>query len=125
MHRILAMLFSATFLAACAQATPPASPPASCPPSAGVGGYSQQQTVSTEAREAVQAALQQLNTTATLQKILEVRTQVVAGTNYAVKFQLDNGEVWHAVVWRKLDGHYQVTQRASKAPVSPFCPGKQ
>jgi hypothetical protein len=58
-----------------------------------------------------------MNTAARLRSIREVRTQVVAGLNYAIEFELDNGEVWHTIVFRDLDGKYHLTQPARLGPL--------
>ncbi len=36
--------------------------------------------------------------------------QVVAGTNYRIGLQLTDRSRWLALVWRKLDGTYQLTR---------------
>ena len=76
------------------------------------GGWSRQEQPSEDARAALDWVLGQMNTAAHLRRIREVRTQVVAGLNYAVEFELDNGEVWHTVVFRDLGGKFHLTQRA-------------
>ena len=76
------------------------------------GGWSRQDPPSRDAQAAVDWVLGQMNTSAALRSIREVRTQVVAGLNYAVEFELDNGEVWHTIVFRDLEGNYHVTQQA-------------
>ena len=76
------------------------------------GGWSRQAEPSEDARAALNWVLAQMNTSAGLRRIREVRTQVVAGLNYAIGFELDNGEVWHTIVFRDLDGKYHLTQRA-------------
>lgn len=76
------------------------------------GGWSRQDEPSADARAALDWVLGQMNTAARLRRIREVRTQVVAGLNYAIEFELDNGEVWHTIVFRDLDGKYHLTQQA-------------
>lgn len=86
------------------------------------GSYRVQEGVTPEAQEALAAVLAQMNTSAKLKRIIEVRTQVVAGTNYAITFELDHGAIWHAIVWRDLQGKYTITQPASKTPFAALCP---
>jgi len=76
------------------------------------GGWSRQDEPSDDARAALDWVLGQMNTAAHLRRIREVRTQVVAGLNYAIEFELDNGEVWHTIVFRDLGGKFHLSQRA-------------
>lgn len=41
--------------------------------------------------------------------LLAAESQVVAGTNYRLTLKLRDGSRWQAVVWHRLDGHYEVT----------------
>jgi putative hemolysin len=77
-----------------------------------VGGWTRQDTVSEDAQAALGWVLGQMNTAAGLRGIRGLWTQVVAGLNYAIEFELDNGEVWHTVVFRDLDGEFHLTQPA-------------
>jgi len=81
-----------------------------------VGGWARQDTVSEDAQAALDWALGQMNTAAGLRAIRGVWTQVVAGLNYAIEFQLDNDEVWHTVVFRDLDGKLHLVQPAQLGP---------
>ena len=81
-----------------------------------VGGWTRQNTVSEDARAALDWVLGQMNTAAGLRGIRGVWTQVVAGLNYAIEFELDNDEVWHTVVFRDLDGKFHLTQPAQLGP---------
>lgn len=120
MLKTIAILCGAALVSACS--TPSESPRAmKCQPQNLAGGYQVQTTVSPEAKQALATVLAQMNTAAKLDKIIEVRTQVVAGINYAITFQLDNGEIWHTVVWEDLQGNYKMTQPASKLPFTPMC----
>jgi len=76
------------------------------------GGWSRQDEPSEDARAALNWVLGQMNTSAHLRRIREVRTQVVAGLNYAIEFELDNDEVWHTIVFRDLHGKYHLTRPA-------------
>lgn len=69
--------------------------------------------VSPEAEQAVDAVLAQMGNNVRLKSILAVKTQVVNGTNYAIEFDTQDGQVWHAVVYRTLDGELTITQGAT------------
>ncbi len=94
-----------------------------CIPGDGLpGGWHRQEEISDDARAALDTVLRQMNTAARLKDIREVRTQVVAGLNYAIEFELDNGEVWHTKVYRDLKGHYSMKDVAVHGPLLPLCP---
>ena len=76
------------------------------------GGWSETK-VTPEVEKALDFVLQQMNTSAKLEKIVKVKTQVVAGVNYDIDFKLDNGEVWNTVVYRDLKGNYKMTKVAT------------
>lgn len=80
------------------------------------GGWTQQDTVSEEARAALDWVLGQMNTAAGLKAIRGVWIQVVAGLNYAIEFELENDEVWHTVVFRDLEGRFHLAQPAQLGP---------
>jgi putative hemolysin len=80
------------------------------------GGWTRQDTVSQDAQAALDWVLGQMNTATDLRGIRGVWTQVVAGLNYAIEFELDNDEVWHTVVFRDLDGKFHLTQPAQLGP---------
>ncbi|MCQ6497878.1 cystatin, partial [Vibrio parahaemolyticus] len=44
----------------------------------------------------------------------EVRTQVVSGTHYAFEFELQDGELWNAMVLRSARGDYMIERHAKK-----------
>ena len=60
-----------------------------------------------------------MNTAAKLKEILSVRTQVVNGMNYAIEFEMDNGEVWNTIVYRSLKGDMEMTQSAQQGRICP------
>ncbi|WP_052190973.1 cystatin domain-containing protein [Chitinibacter sp. ZOR0017] len=122
MRTALLSVLAITTLSACAASTP--TPPTNCLPANLAGSYHPQTSVSPEAEEAAAVALRQMNTSAKLEQILEVRTQVVAGLNYALRLRLSNGEEYQTVVWRKLDGSWEVTQPLNKTPLQPLCPAQ-
>ncbi len=76
------------------------------------GGWSETE-VTPEVEKALNFVLQQMNTSAKLDKITHVKTQVVAGINYDIDFKLDNGEVWNTIVYRDLKGNYKMTKVAT------------
>lgn len=45
-------------------------------------------------------------------QVISADKQVVAGTNYRMRVRMTNGKTWQAVVWKKLDGTYQVSEIA-------------
>lgn len=76
------------------------------------GGWSETE-VTPEVEKALDFVLQQMNTTAKLDKIVKVKTQIVAGKNYDIDFKLDNDEVWNTVANRDLKGNYKMTKIAT------------
>lgn len=76
------------------------------------GGWSETKETP-EVEKALDFVLQQMNTSAKLDKIIKVKTQIVAGKNYDITFKLDNGEIWNTVVYRDLKGNYKMTKVAT------------
>ena len=76
------------------------------------GGWSETQATP-EIKKALDFVLKQMNTSAKLDKIVKVKTQVVTGVNYDIDFKLDNGEVWNTIVYRDLKGNYKMTKIAT------------
>ncbi len=85
-----------------------------------LGGWSFTQ-VSPEVEKALDVVLKQMDSSAKLEKILSVKSQIVAGVNYAIDFEMDNGELWNAVVYQDLDDNYIVTQKAAQGSVNGSC----
>ena len=77
------------------------------------GGWSKSD-ITPQAEQALDAVLGQMNTAAELKQILSVRTQVVAGLNYAIEFEMDNGEVWNTIVYRSLQGDIEMMEVAQQ-----------
>jgi len=77
------------------------------------GGWSKTE-VTPEAKKALDFVLQQMNTSAKLDKIISVKTQIVKGRNFDIDFQLDNGEVWNTVVYMDLDGKFKIIKKAKR-----------
>ncbi|NOH99531.1 2-oxoglutarate dehydrogenase [Vibrio kanaloae] len=115
---LLATLFSVAALAGCSQKTEVSDQSQEemnpiCSTKNLTGGWSQSD-ITREAKQALDVVLGQMNTTAKLKKILGVRTQVVAGLNYAIEFEMDNGEVWNTIVYRSLQGDIEMMQAAQQ-----------
>jgi hypothetical protein len=77
------------------------------------GGWSHAE-VTPDVEHALDYVLKQMNTSAGLEKIITVKTQVVAGLNYSIDFQLDNGEIWNVKVFRDLSGNYAMIKPATR-----------
>ncbi|MEQ6347434.1 cystatin domain-containing protein [Vibrio cyclitrophicus] len=77
------------------------------------GGWSKSD-ITPQAEQALDAVLGQMNTAAELKQILSVRTQVVADLNYAIEFEMDNGEVWNTIVYRSLQGDIEMMEVAQQ-----------
>ena len=73
------------------------------------GWISSEQTP--EVRKAVQLVIKKMDKPAKLKKLLAVHSQIVNGVNYALEYQLENGTIWSAIVYRDLEGKYTITQR--------------
>lgn len=118
----LVSLTALATLAGCSQSTPPEQDPASitpmCRTEALAGGWSVSE-LTPEAQRAVNTVLSQMNTASKLKQVNEVRTQVVNGINYAIEFTLENGEVWHTVVYRNLRNDYMIEEVAQLGPLCP------
>ena len=98
---ILLSVASVAVLAGCNQATStnqeyisimPHDP--MCNSEAMPGGFYPPGEVTPEAEKAVALALTQITTSSPLKQITDVRTQVVAGMNYAVEFELKNAHLY-------------------------------
>ncbi|MCK5906684.1 MAG: amidohydrolase family protein [Flavobacteriales bacterium] len=76
------------------------------------GGWSKTD-VTPDVEKALNFVLKQMNSSAKLDKIVSVKTQIVKGKNYDIDFQLDNGEVWNTIVYRNLNGEYTMTKVAT------------
>ncbi|CAG23808.1 hypothetical protein PBPRB1963 [Photobacterium profundum SS9] len=92
-----------------------------CNTEAGMAGGWYDSAVTPEATAAVDSVLAMMNTSAQLSKILDVKTQVVNGINYAIDFELDNGEVWNTRVYQNLEGKYTMTQPAALGSMTQDC----
>lgn len=86
-------------LAACAV-------PAPRPPLA--GGWTASAVTDPDVRAAADFVASQLGSS--VLGIANARSQVVAGRNFAFDLALADGRKVHAVVWRRLDGTFQLTE---------------
>jgi hypothetical protein len=78
-------------------------------------------TVTPEVKAALNHVLSMMNTSAKLKQITEVKTQVVNGINYAIDFELDDGQIWNTRVFRSLDGKFKMTQPAQQGSMTQDC----
>ncbi len=76
------------------------------------GGWSKTE-ITPEVEKALDFVLQQMNTSAKLDKIVSAKMQIVKGRNYDIDFQLDNGEIWNTIVYVDLEGKYKMTKNAT------------
>ncbi|MDD9194803.1 cystatin domain-containing protein [Aliivibrio sp. S3MY1] len=58
----------------------------------------------------IKHVLGMMNTSAKLEKILAVNTQVVAGTNYAIDFKLNDDQNWNTRIFRSFNDKFTTTQ---------------
>lgn len=90
---------------------PGAAPAVPRPGLAIVGGYARMSPHARELRPVLAAALGRLTPTRNARaRIVTAEQQVVAGTNYRLLVKLRDGSRWRVVVWRRLDGAYEVTE---------------
>ena len=80
-----------------------------------VGGFIQSAITDAEVLKAAQFAVKAHDAKLTLQSVNAAEQQVVAGTNYKIKLTTSDGRKANAVVWRKLDGSYELTSWQSMA----------
>jgi len=114
MKRVLLPILVAGLLSACSAS----SPTPECVPM--TGGWQSQPLPNAEGEAALASVLARMNTSAKLKRIIDVRTQVVAGSNYDIEFQLDNGEVWNTRVYQDLNGNYEMTRTAAQGELPPL-----
>ena len=74
-----------------------------------VGGYTSIDVNSDAAWAAAKFAATQLGT-ATVEKVLSAQAQVVAGTNYRLKIQLNDGKVYELTVFKALDNTMKLVE---------------
>ena len=64
-----------------------------------------------EVKEVVDFVISKMNTNAKLEKIVNAKSQIVNGTNYDVQFQLENKEVWKAIVYKDLESNLKLLKK--------------
>ncbi len=74
-----------------------------------VGGWTESE-VSPEIKNALAFAMEQISTSADLEEITSVKTQIVSGKNYDITFTLNDGEEWNAIVYENFKGDYKLTK---------------
>lgn len=87
----------------------------------GMAGGWNTSIVTPEVEKATNYVLSMMNTSAKLEEIVAVKTQVVAGTNYAIDFKLDDGQIWNTRVFRNLNGKFTMTQPAQQGSMTQDC----
>ncbi|OCH15523.1 MULTISPECIES: cystatin domain-containing protein [unclassified Aliivibrio] len=78
-------------------------------------------SVTPDVKAALDHVLSMMNTSAKLKQILDVKTQMVNGINYAIDFELDDGQIWNTKVFRSLKGKFKMTQPAQHGSFSQDC----
>ncbi|WP_371924887.1 cystatin domain-containing protein [Endozoicomonas sp. SCSIO W0465] len=73
------------------------------------GGWTTSE-VTPEVQKATNLVIKGMEKTAKVKKMLAVHSQIVNGVNYALEFQLENGTIWSAIVYRDPEGKYNITQ---------------
>ncbi|WP_373975038.1 linear amide C-N hydrolase [Chitinibacter sp. SCUT-21] len=73
------------------------------------GGWSNGE-VDQLAIDAANFAVSKDGSSAKLKRIVEVKKQVVKGTNYNITYELEDGSTWKALVHRNLSGEFSLTQ---------------
>lgn len=124
---LLALSSIVLFTAGCSQRTEQTPPLSSdntnplCNVDNGMAGGWVTSTVTPEVEAALDHVLGMMNTSAKLKQILDVKTQVVSGINYAIDFELDDGQVWNTKVFRSLNGKFKMTQPAQQGSFTQDC----
>lgn len=72
-----------------------------------------------EVDKAVATLMDRMNTASPLKQVNQVRSQIVNGTNYAIEIELENDEVWHAIVYRNIRGDYMIDSVAKQGKLCP------
>ncbi|HHX8289586.1 TPA: cystatin [Vibrio diabolicus] len=77
-------------------------------------GHWQLAQATPDARRSLNMVLYQMNADDKLKAIHEVRTKMVGGTHYAFEFELQDGQVWNAIVLHSARGDYMIERHAKK-----------
>ncbi|MCJ0883385.1 cystatin [Vibrio sp. CCB-PB317] len=82
-------------------------------------GHWQLAQATPDARRSLNMVLYQMNADDKLKAIHEVRTKMVGGTHYAFEFELQDGQVWNAIVLHSARGDYMIERHAKKGELCP------
>ena len=82
-------------------------------------GHWQLAEATPDARRSLNMVLYQMNADDKLRAIHEVRTKMVGGTHYAFEFELQDGQVWNAIVLHSARGDYMIERHAKKGELCP------
>ncbi|EGQ9215378.1 cystatin [Vibrio alginolyticus] len=82
-------------------------------------GHWQLAEATPDARRSLNMVLYQMNADDKLKAIHEVRTKMVGGTHYAFEFELQDGQVWNAIVLHSARGDYMIERHAKKGELCP------
>ena len=77
------------------------------------GGWNDSE-IDEQVHEVVDYVLGKMNTSSALKRIVNAKKQVVKGMNFDVTFELENGSVWNAQVYRDLSGSFSLNKPATK-----------
>ncbi|WP_215810459.1 cystatin [Vibrio alginolyticus] len=72
-----------------------------------------------DARRSLNMVLYQMNADDKLKAIHEVRTKMVGSTHYAFEFELQDGQVWNAIVLHSARGDYMIERHGKKGELCP------
>mgnify|MGYP006235683817 CR=1 FL=1 len=75
--------------------------------------------VTPDAKRSLTVILHQMNATGKLKQINNVRTKRVGGIHYAMEFELEDGQVWNAIVLHSSRGDYMIERHAKKGELCP------
>lgn len=64
--------------------------------------------------EAANFAVGKINAAAKLKRVVQAKRQIVKGLNFDLTFELENGSLWQALVYRDLQGNYSLNQPPQK-----------
>ena len=82
-------------------------------------GHWQLAEATPDARRSLNMVLYQMTADDKLKAIHEVRTKMVGGTHYAFEFELQDGQVWNAIVLHSARGDYMIERHAKKGELCP------
>ncbi len=90
-----------------------------CTSAEGLAGGWSTMALTPELQETLLGVISQLDPTGTVAGILSVRSQVVAGMNYLVDYQLESGETRSVGLFQDLSGNFNLTEPPSPGPACP------